>query len=59
MYGPYENNDPPLVFTPALAAQQAQQYKFIVQTYYGMPKAQQFGITTWNCVLKKHTQRTK
>ena len=42
------NNDPALVFTPELAAQQAQQYKFIIQTYYGIPKAQQFGITTWN-----------
>jgi len=42
------NNDPALVFTPALAAAQAQQYKFIVQTYHGIPAAQQFGITTWN-----------
>lgn len=37
-----------ITFTPALAELQAQQYKFIVQTYNAIPKAQQFGITTWN-----------
>ena len=42
------NNDPNLVFTPSLAAAQAQQYKFIVQTYHAIPQAQQFGMTTWN-----------
>ena len=42
------NNDPNLVFTPALSAQQAQQYTFIVHTYNAIPRAQQFGITTWN-----------
>ncbi|MBS1567129.1 MAG: endo-1,4-beta-xylanase [Bacteroidetes bacterium] len=42
------NNDLSLVLTPALLAQQAQQYKFVVQTYHAIPAAQQFGITTWN-----------
>jgi len=42
------NNDPGLVFTAALATQQAQQYTFIVHTYNAIPQAQQFGITTWN-----------
>ena len=38
-----------LVFTDALAAQQAARYKFVVQAYNAaIPKAQQFGITTWN-----------
>jgi endo-1,4-beta-xylanase len=36
------------VFTDALAAQQAARYKFVVQAYNTIPKAQQFGITTWN-----------
>lgn len=37
-----------LVLTPAMAALQADAYKFIVKTYYAIPAAQQFGITTWN-----------
>ncbi|MFC7000020.1 endo-1,4-beta-xylanase [Rufibacter roseus] len=37
-----------IALTPALAQLQANRYKFIVQTYNAIPKAQQFGITTWN-----------
>ncbi len=37
-----------LTYTASLADQQAAKYKFIVKTYFGIPKAQQFGITTWN-----------
>lgn len=37
-----------LVFTAAMAAQQADRYKQVVKTYNTIPKAQQFGITTWN-----------
>lgn len=37
-----------LVFTAAMAAQQADRYKFVVQTYNAIPANQKFGITTWN-----------
>jgi endo-1,4-beta-xylanase len=37
-----------LVFTDAMAAQQADRYKQVVKIYNAIPKAQQFGITTWN-----------
>ncbi len=37
-----------LVFTPALATQQAAKYKVVVKTYNAIPASQQFGITTWN-----------
>lgn len=37
-----------LTYTASLADQQAAKYKFIVKTYFSIPKAQQFGITTWN-----------
>jgi endo-1,4-beta-xylanase len=37
-----------LTYTANLADLQAAKYKFIVQTYFAIPKAQQFGITTWN-----------
>ncbi len=37
-----------LTFSPALAEQQSQKYKFIVKTFNAIPKSQQFGITTWN-----------
>lgn len=37
-----------LTYTNILADLQAAKYKFIVKTFYGIPKAQQFGITTWN-----------
>ncbi|MBC7616010.1 MAG: endo-1,4-beta-xylanase [Pedobacter sp.] len=37
-----------LSYTTSLADLQAAKYKSIVKTYYSIPKAQQFGITTWN-----------
>lgn len=37
-----------LTYTASLADLQAAKYKFIVKTYNSIPKAQQFGITTWN-----------
>ena len=37
-----------LVFTDAMAAQQADRYKQVIKTYNTIPKSQQFGITTWN-----------
>ena len=38
-----------LVFTDALAVQQADRFRFVVKSYNAaIPKAQQFGITTWN-----------
>ena len=37
-----------LVFTDAMAAQQADRYRQVVKTYNAIPKSQQFGITTWN-----------
>jgi len=42
------DNNQSLTLTPALAETQAQKYLFIVKTYNAIPKAQQFGITTWN-----------
>ena len=41
-------NNPTLTLSTTLANQQAEKYKFIVKTYNAIPKAQQFGITTWN-----------
>ncbi len=35
-------------YTIPLGEQQAARYRFIVQTYNAIPKAQQFGITIWN-----------
>lgn len=37
-----------LVFTASLAEQQKQKYLLITKTFNAIPKAQQFGITTWN-----------
>lgn len=38
-----------LVFTDALATQQADRFRFVVKAYNAaIPKTQQFGITTWN-----------
>jgi endo-1,4-beta-xylanase len=37
-----------IVFTAAMAEQQADRYRQIVKAYNTVPKAQQFGITTWN-----------
>ncbi|MBA9076118.1 endo-1,4-beta-xylanase [Rufibacter quisquiliarum] len=37
-----------IMLTPATAQLQATRYKFIVKAYNGIPKEQQFGITTWN-----------
>lgn len=37
-----------LSYNANLADLQAAKYKYIVQTYNAIPKAQQFGITTWN-----------
>lgn len=42
------DNNPTLTYTTILAEQQTSKYKFIVKTYYAIPKAQQYGITTWN-----------
>jgi endo-1,4-beta-xylanase len=41
-------NNPTLSYNPTLATAQAAKYKFIVKTFYAIPKAQQYGITTWN-----------
>lgn len=37
-----------LTYSATLAEQLAAKYKSIVKAYYAIPKAQQFGITTWN-----------
>ncbi len=37
-----------LTYTTSLANLQAAKYKFIVKTFNAIPKAQQYGITTWN-----------
>lgn len=42
------NSDLQLTYTEHIADLQAEKYKFIVKTYYNIPKEQQFGITTWN-----------
>ena len=36
------------ILTPALSAQQAARYKYVVKSYNTIPASQQFGITTWN-----------
>jgi len=42
------DNDPDLLFTDALAMQQAQKYQHIVTTFKNINSSQRFGITTWN-----------
>lgn len=42
-----ENNQA-LTYTPAIAQQQSDKYKFVIRAYKSIPAAQQFGITTWN-----------
>lgn len=42
------NFDYTLVYSQSLAEMQASKYKAIVKIYNGIPKAQQYGITTWN-----------
>jgi endo-1,4-beta-xylanase len=43
------NNDPNIVLTDSLQAEQAAKYQFVAQTYIGtIPKAQRYGITTWD-----------
>jgi len=42
------DNNQALTYSAILADAQAAKYKFIVKTYNAIPKAQQFGITTWN-----------
>ena len=42
------DNNQTLTYSAILADAQAAKYKFIVKTYNAIPKAQQFGITTWN-----------
>lgn len=42
------NNDKNLTYSDDLATKQSAKYKFIVNTYNGIPRNQQFGITTWN-----------
>lgn len=37
-----------LVFTAAMAAQQAAKYKYVVKSFNTIPASQQYGITTWN-----------
>ncbi|HEY1113765.1 MAG TPA: endo-1,4-beta-xylanase [Chitinophagaceae bacterium] len=41
-------NNPSLVFTPALKEQQASKYLFVVRTFNAITANQKFGITTWN-----------
>ena len=42
-------NDPNISYNYALQLQQSNMYQFVVQTYKNtVPKAQQYGITTWN-----------
>jgi endo-1,4-beta-xylanase len=39
----------PFTVTPALLDQQAQKYKYIVESYFrNVPAAQRYGITVWN-----------
>ncbi|MBI1779927.1 MAG: endo-1,4-beta-xylanase [Sphingobacteriales bacterium] len=53
------SNDPLLVFTGALAQQQANTYAFIATQYKLLvPPAQQYGITTWNVTDKDSWIRT-
>lgn len=42
------DNNLALTYSATLAEQHAAKYKSIVKTYYAIPKAQQYGITTWN-----------
>ncbi len=42
------DNIPNLTYTTTLADLQSAKYKFVVKTFYSIPKAQQYGITTWN-----------
>lgn len=42
-----ENNQA-LTYTPAIAQQQADKYKFVMLAYLTVPAAQRFGITTWD-----------
>ena len=42
------DNNAALIYTTAIADAQAAKYKFIVKTFNAIPKAQQYGITTWN-----------
>ncbi|TCD01982.1 endo-1,4-beta-xylanase [Pedobacter frigidisoli] len=46
------NFDATLTFSPSLDEMQASKYKAIVKLYNAIPKAQQFGITTWNVTDK-------
>ena len=41
------NNNQTLTFNSTIAQQQADKYKMIVKAFNIVPKAQQFGITTW------------
>jgi endo-1,4-beta-xylanase len=42
------DNNQALTYTATLAEQHAAKYKSIIKAYYAIPKAQQYGITTWN-----------
>ena len=43
------NNDPGIAYTYDLQSQQSDKYQFVAQTYINaVPKAQQYGITTWD-----------
>lgn len=37
-----------LIFTTAMATQQAAKYGYVVKTFNAIPAAQKYGITTWN-----------
>jgi len=53
------SNDPALTFSSTLASKQADKYAFIVHQYKLLvPKAQQYGITTWNVTDKDSWIRT-
>jgi endo-1,4-beta-xylanase len=42
------DNDQTMTYSTSIANTQAQKYAYIVKAYNAIPKAQQFGITTWN-----------
>ncbi len=43
------SNTPGFFATPACCDQQAQEYKYVAQSYFqNVPSAQRFGITMWN-----------
>lgn len=42
------DNNKTLTYNSTLAELQSMKYKLIVKTFYAIPKAQQYGITTWN-----------